>query len=124
DYVYDLLNRVSTVTAYDDTLLTGPKPTRYYYNPAGAIDSVVDPRSVKRSWAHDAADRDTMMTDEVGNTERRHFNRAGLLDTLTTRIGHIIAHTYDAAGRLIQTTYPANTYPPGASIPGDTIVRS
>src|SRR5439155_13695288 len=38
--------------------------------------------------------------------------------------GHVIRHTHDAAGRLIQTTYPASTFMQGTSIAGDTVVRT
>lgn len=64
------------------------------------------------------------MKDDLGNTEFNYFNAAGLLDSTRTRDGHVIRHTYDAAGQLTQTIYPANTNMGNSSVPGDTIVRS
>ena len=123
DYAYDLLNRIDTVKVYDDTLLNGPKLTQYFYSPTGTIDTVLDPRLVMRRWTYDAADRPITMIDDMGNTEYRYFNRGGLLDSLKTRLSHVIKNTYDAAGRLRQTTYPARSYL-GKTMAGDTIVRS
>ena len=118
-YVYDLLNRVDTVTVYDDTLLNGPKPTAYRYTGTGLLDHIQDVRGVSRTWQYDAADRMILEVDELANSIQTYFNLAGLVDSTRTRKGHVIRHTYDAAGRLTQTIYPAN-----GSVPGDTIVRT
>lgn len=125
DYGYDVLNRTTLVSVLDSVLYD----TRYHYSSAGAIDSVVAPRRVKRSWGYDAADRPTQMTDDAGNTAMTYYGRSGLVDSVRMRNGHVIRHRYDAAGRLIATTYPAavNTMPDSslsATLPGDSIVRT
>ncbi len=123
-YTYDKLNRVDTVTVYDDTLLNGPKKTRYRYTRTGLVDSLVDPRGVVRTWRYDAADRSIRETDDVGKHGYSYLSAAGLVDSTRTRNGHVIRHVYDAAGRLTQTIYPANTLMPNTSVPGDTILRA
>lgn len=124
DYSYDLFNRVDTVTVYDDAQLNGPKKARYRYTRTGQVESITDPRDVVRAWLYDAADRTVRETDDVGNHGFSYFNAAGLVDSTRTRNSHVIRHVYDAAGRLTQTIYPANTLMPNSSVPGDTIVRT
>lgn len=128
DYSYDLMNRIVTQTAYD------PQPSvwfasRFFYSLTGQIDSVFDPRGVKRAWTYDAGDRAVVMTDENGAIETRYFNRAGLLDSVRTRTSRVIRLHYDLAGRLLVTSYPQvlNSFSlqgHDATIPGDSIVRS
>ncbi len=125
DYYYSLLNAVDTVVVYDDTLLNGAKITRYHYTKSGVVDSVIDvSRTVRRSWRYDAADRPLSMKDDLGNADSNYFSAAGLLDSTRTRDGHVIRHTYNAAGQLTQTIYPASTVMPNSSVPGDTILRT
>jgi YD repeat-containing protein len=120
-YAYDVPNRVDSVSVYESV---GPLWTHYYYNAMGTIDSVVDPRRVKRSWRYDAAGRPIWMTDDVGNNEYRLFNHAGFLDSLQTRVGYMIRYTHDAAGRETQMMYPQNAFIAGTTVPGDTILRT
>ena len=106
-YIYDELNRVTKVRRYDgsDSLTT-----TYNYD-VDVITSIVDPRSVTRSWAYDAAGRDTLMTDAFGKKERKTFDKAGNLLTLQSRYyegtGNKIEYLYDAAGRLTKMKWPA-----------------
>ena len=124
DYAFDKLNRVDTVTVYDDTLLNGTNRTLYHYTPTGLVDSTKDQRGVIRKWRFDAADRVIRETDDVGNNASTYYNAAGLPDSTRTRDGHTIVNTYDPAGRLTKTIYPANSVVPNSSVPGDTITRT
>jgi len=124
DYGYDRLNRIDTVTVYDDTLLNGTNRTFYHYTSTGMVDSVKDQRGVVRKWAFDAADRTIRATDDLGNSSYTYYNPAGLADSTQTRAGHTIMNTYDPAGRLTQTIYPTNNFMAHAPVAGDTIVRS
>ncbi|MGH7645339.1 MAG: RHS repeat-associated core domain-containing protein, partial [Gemmatimonadales bacterium] len=123
EHFYDLLNRDTAVVVYDAVGLK----TRYVYTPTGAVKSVIDPRAVTRSWAYDAGERPATMTDDLAVTETRHFGSSGLLDSLRTRLGHVIRHRYDAAGRQTATIYPAYnntfTFPSGHDlvVPGDSL---
>ena len=116
DYGYDVLNRTDTVSVYESV---GPLRTRYYYNTMGVIDSVVDPRGVKRSWQYDAAARPIHMTDDLGHSDSSKYNRAGLIDTLYTRKGHFVYYSYDAAGRLTRLFHLG-----AAPAPADSILRT
>lgn len=49
------------------------------------------------------------MRDEFGKVEYRYFNRAGLLDSLKTRKGELVVHTYDPTGQLMRTAFPQDT---------------
>ena len=124
DYGYDALNRINAVTQ-------GGYTTQYHYSRTGMVDSILDPRGVKRSWAYDAAERDTAMVDDWGKVERRYFSSSGLLDAVRTRDSsatapHVVRHTYDAAGRLMSTATtgfadPRSACCSSAYIPADTI---
>ncbi len=102
DYGYDAMGQVAGVTE-------GGLTTQYRYTRTGSVDTILDPRSVLRSWRYDAADRDTALIDDWGRTERRYFGPSGLLDSIRTRDSstsapqHIIRYSYDNAGRLTTT---------------------
>jgi YD repeat-containing protein len=104
DYGYDLLNRLLQVTTYQGM---SPLIERYFYSSSGQIDSVLDPRNVRRAWGYDAADRPIYMWDDAQGEERRYYGRSGLLDSIRTRAGHLIRYRYDNLGRLTATVYPA-----------------
>lgn len=81
--------------------------------------AVADPRSVMRTWAFDAAGRDTLETDDFSHTEHRWYGPSGLLDSTLTRDSVMIRRTYDAAGRLAQIRFPARDT--GSLARGDTL---
>ena len=85
--------------------------------------SLVDPRGVTRSWAYDAADRDTSMTDDYGHTEHEWYDPAGLLDSALTRLQVRVRRTYDAAGRRVRLAYDA-VQDSSVTVPGDTATYS
>ncbi|MBI4502416.1 MAG: RHS repeat-associated core domain-containing protein [Gemmatimonadetes bacterium] len=121
DYGYDLLNRLTSSTIHDGTSLS----TSYRYTRTGGDSIVQDPRGVTRSWQYDAGDRQTVLSAN-GYSETRYFGPSGLVDSVLTRNGYKIRHTYDADGRLTQTTYPDATITAGTTytIPGNTINRT
>ncbi|MGH9259356.1 MAG: hypothetical protein ACRD08_05560, partial [Acidimicrobiales bacterium] len=123
----DLLNRDTAVVVYDSVGLK----TRYLYTLTGAVKSVIDPRTVTRAWAYDAAERPTTMTDDLAVTETRYFGPSGLLDSVRTRAADLVRHRYDAAGRPTATIYPAhaNAFPApdqnqSYTVPGDSVAWS
>ena len=125
DYVYDVLNRVTAVKVFDTDTFT----TRYAYSPTSTIDTVFDPRNVRRVWIYGAADQVTHMIDDVSDSARYFHGKAGLLDSVLTRSGLLIKQRYDAAGRLLATAYPGRFHDFGgvdhdATIAGDSIIRT
>jgi len=121
-YAYDSLNRPRSVSVTDPGTLT----TRYFYSLNSAVDSVLDPRSVKRSWDYDAADRSVSLRDEAQVADQRFLNRAGLLDSMVTRNANLIRYRYDAAGQVTATIYPRRGYegfgyPATDTVPGDSL---
>lgn len=127
-YDHDSLNRVTAVHVPEAALSGAVLTTAYNYSPTGQLLSVVDPRGVTTSWTYDAADRAVQTTDEAGKVETRYYGPSGLLDTLQTRrgvvAGYVITFAYDAAGQLLRTIYPTDSYLANTSIPGDTVIRA
>ena len=138
-YGYNSYTQVSTVTnAVADV-------TQYYWRPVGVADSIAQigsgserrstrftydddlnrlsltdlRRGVTRSWAYDAAGRDTSETDDYGYSERRFYGRSGLVDSVRTRATDVIRRTYDAAGRLTQIRFANRAS--GDAARGDTV---
>jgi RHS repeat-associated protein len=126
DHAYDVMNQDTAVTVWDGGQAF---TTRYSYAVTGQILQVLDPRNVSRSWNYDYAGRPVVMFGEDSAGETRWFGPSGLLDSVRTRNGHVIRHTYDPNGQLLRTTYPAaaNTFNIAnhdATIPGDSILRT
>jgi RHS repeat-associated protein len=124
EYAYDPLNRPTSAAAYDPGAFT----TLYSYNKVGAVDSVMDPRHVKRKWTYDAAGRPSAMRDDLGVTETPYFGPSGLVDSVRTRMGEVIRHRFDAAGQETALIYPAHpnlfSLPQGVhdyTVPGDSL---
>lgn len=124
EYAYDPLNRPTSAAAYDPGALT----TLYSYNKVGAVDSVMDPRHVKRRWFFDAAGRPSAMRDDLGATETSYFGPGGLVDSVRTRVGDLLRHRFDASGHRTALIYPAHSnrfsLPDSAHdyvVPGDSI---
>lgn len=134
DYGYDVLNQMDTVGRYDSTQagVVAIYRTQYFHTANGAIDSVIDPRGVLRSWTFDNADRPITMLDDAGATATYFYDPAGLMDSTKTRAGLMIRHTYDAASRATKTAFPLATDSIHAingslyfvNLPGDSIRRT
>ena len=141
-YGYNSYTQVSAVTnAVADV-------TQYYWRPVGVADSIAQigsgserrstrftydddlnrlsltdlRRGVTRSWAYDAAGRDTSETDDYGYSERRFYGRSGLVDSVRTRATDMVRRTYDAAGRLTQIRFANRAS--GDAARGDTLTYS
>lgn len=118
--------------------------TQYFWRPIGVVDSVVqigsgserrfaqftyddglnrlsvtDLRGVTRSWAYDAAGRDTSETDDYWYSERRFYGPSGLIDSVRSRATDTIRRNYDAAGRLTQIRFGNRAS--GDAARGDTV---
>ena len=124
DYVYNKLNWTTQVQVFETYPTSTTLVTQYTYDRVGSLVSVVDQRNVTRRYAYDAAEQPVSMTDDVGNLERRYFGPSGLLDSVRTRLGHVIKNSFDPAGRHTKTVYPANTFSQGTVVPGDSILKT
>lgn len=119
-YRYDDLNRIIAVGRFSSP--TDSLVTRYNYN-VDVLESVVDPRSVKRTYEYDQLGRVTAEFDEDSVGEYRSLNLAGLPESITTRNGHTITMTYDGAGRLTKRKWPArsqSSFTTNVTVPADS----
>jgi len=115
ELVYDQINRIQQVLQHVEGIDSGyttPLTSTYNWG-AEALSSVVDPRSVPRSYGYDAALRPKTETDDYGYAETRFFNRAGLVDSVHPRAytpgdPQTVRHTYDAAARELKVAWPAH----------------
>lgn len=109
EYGHNVLNWPTSVIQHLEDQNAGPplQVARYYFNVGGALDSLLDPRGVRRSWSYDMADRQIAMTDDYGHTETLYLNRAGAPDSVRTRSGNLLRYSYDAAGRATTARWPA-----------------
>ncbi len=98
--------------------------TRYGYSMSGTVDSILDPRNVKRKYLHDARLQVAREQDEAGAQQLFYYNRNGLLDSIRTRTGFVTRYRYDSLGRRTALIFPqrASTFPgDGTLIPGDSL---
>lgn len=127
DFVYDVLNRMTkdivhrelagttNATLYPaDSGISTPDTTIYTYT-RDNLTQVRDPRGVIRSYGYRYSDRITE-TDDYGNIDSTWYNASGLIDARRLRTGQVIRNSYDVAGRLLWTTWPARD-----SSPMDTV---
>ena len=118
EFVYDQLNRLTQskqhVEAFDSGY-AGPLVTTQTF----AIDvlySISDPRGVTRSYVYDAADRVVAENNDYSAAESTWYNRAGLVDSVRSRLGLVRRNVWDAGGRLSKLAWPARSPLPKDSI--------
>jgi RHS repeat-associated protein len=124
-YVYDALDRVTSTIQHveqagnsgfpADSGYTGALTTTSHYN-IDVLDQVTDPRGVIRTFQYDAANRQIGETDELGKTETRAFDQAGLLLSAILRTGDTVRYAYDAAGRKTKTAWGGRDNLPADSV--------
>ncbi len=152
NYVYDALNR--TVRSYQHTPVRTPPFTvtqscqanqllcadsTWPFSPAlpdslgsiyklGAmtLDTVIDPRNVKRAFGYDAQGRQRIEQDEFGYQKIAFYDRAGLLDSILTRDSIKVRFKYDTIGRRTFMSFPQRASPFTSSgdqtvVLGDTV---
>ena len=118
EYVYDAINRVTQTRQHveqagtpaslypADPDFTSALTTSFLYD-VDVLTVVTDPRTVSRRYSYDLADRQITETDDYSKTISRWFSPAGLLDSVRSRMGRVVRHVYDPAGRKIKTAWPA-----------------
>jgi len=87
--------------------MTAPLLTKYRYTSSGTVDSILDPRNVKRKYVYDARLNVERERDEFNHDKIAYYNVNGLLDSVKTRVGHVTKYSYDAIGRRTAMFYPA-----------------
>ena len=116
---------VDSTVAFNPTLLPNPHVTRYGYNANGALDTIIDPRGMRRTFSHDARELQWQATDDYGQSQTATFSPSGAPDFTISRRGIRVNSYYDAAGRHTSMAYPAVPSPDPsfapATIAGDSI---
>jgi RHS repeat-associated protein len=139
--VFDALNRMISHTV--PRQVPGPSPTpapinlitHYYYNPAGTIDHVTDPRGKVTSFQYNPSDEKTRMTYHDGSYQQWVWDNAHNLASRTTVNGETQSFTYDNRNRKTGMSWSNNAdsatftyYDDGrlniASNPNSTVTRS
>jgi YD repeat-containing protein len=157
---YDAMNRLDTLVQYttaqanplvaapladcDATQVTCSDVTPAAFSPALPaqlvtvfgyngldLDTVIDPRGVRRTYKHDGRGLQWQEKDEFTNTGSATFDPQGNAKVVTSRGGQAVQHTYDALGRELSVAYPAVSHASGChptpscvtalTVPGDNI---
>jgi RHS repeat-associated protein len=113
-YTYDVMDRATVVTHEGPVLGTNPDQTTTMttqYDPEGLALNVsrtaTGAHSLQTATVYDAAER--ALTDSAvnGTVTQRTFDKAGNVDSLTTRRGYLITATYDALNRVLSRIVPS-----------------
>ncbi|MGH7427379.1 MAG: hypothetical protein ACREJ4_03315, partial [Candidatus Methylomirabilaceae bacterium] len=111
EFVYDPLNRVLQSKQHVEPFDSGyaaPLVTWQYFG-IDVLDSISDPRSVVRRYVYDAANRRTTEKNDYGVAEVTFYNRAGLVDSVVSRLGLTTRYVWDAGGQLTKKAWPARS---------------
>jgi RHS repeat-associated protein len=103
-------------------VLSGYYNTEIYPGPAG-MDSIIDPRGVKRSYRYSALGSLRRETDDYDAHHYTYVNAAGLPDSAVTRKGDRIRYYYDYLGRRIGMAFSQKSYTSHV-VPGDSVVNT
>jgi RHS repeat-associated protein len=85
------------------------------------LDTVADPRNVRRDYRYDARSMMTRERDDYGIAMLSFRGKSGLLDSTRFRTGFVTWNTYDAAGRRLVQFFPSIGYDGHGTVPGDSI---
>ncbi len=102
------------------TVLPATLGSRKRYG-AVTLDTILDPRNVRRDYAYDARGLVTRERDDFGVPLQSNYDEAGLLLSSVLRSGATTTYAYDLAGRRTLMRFPQVVYNNGAIIPGDSI---
>jgi RHS repeat-associated protein len=143
-YAYDQSNRLTT-RGYDDGLadtfgydpahrLTSADSARYQtqvdrsYDADGRLIGETQTQAGVGSWAvgyaYDAANRQTAVVYPDGSRAERDFDPRAQLSSVSFAGALVASRTWDAAGRLAQTTYGNGVVEDRAYTPGDHTVAT
>ncbi|MEI6657129.1 MAG: RHS repeat-associated core domain-containing protein [Planctomycetota bacterium] len=114
DYFYDNLGRKGSAIAPDPDGASGPlaRPvTLYGYDPAGNVTSVYRTSwgaklSIGETYAYDALDRRTTVTDGRGFSTVTAYDLAGNVTSVTDASRNVTGYTYDRLDRVVTETDP------------------
>ena len=114
DYFYDYLGRKGSEIAPDPDgtgTFDGRPVTVYGYDPAGNVTSVIrtslyQQLSIGESYAYDALDRRTTVTDGRGFSTVTAYDLAGNVTSVTDASGNVTRYAYDRLNRLVTETDP------------------
>jgi RHS repeat-associated protein len=101
-YTYDNANNLQTVT---DPL---GHQTKWFYDPAGNLDKVIDAKDKTTDYAYNAANQLTQVEAPDLTTTDYQFDPNGNVSSRTDAEGHITIYEYDHANRLEKVTAPLN----------------
>lgn len=108
-YEYDAVNRLRFVREHLEEIpgsgFSSPLETEYTYG-TDLLDSIFDPRNVRRTYRYDAAGRLIAEGDEAGVEETYSLDAGGLVTSAVNRRGATITNAYDLVGRRIKTIWP------------------
>ena len=123
-YAYNALGLVTEITdplgqqaliSYDKLgnieMLTGPDGaiTRYAYECSGRLLSTTDPRGTKTAYEYDDVSNITAVTTHESTTTYE-YDLGGNVTAMTDAEGRTVRFEYDAAGNLLKTIYPDETF--------------
>ena len=100
-YTYDVMNRLTKITAPD--LST----TQFGYDTRGRRISVTDANGKVTSYGYDDADRLTSVTDAGGNLTIYGYDTENNMVDITDAASHQTGFAYDSLGRVTQVTFPS-----------------
>lgn len=124
------LSCADTVPSTFVPALSGSLVTRYVYG-ASELDTIVDPRAVKRAFSADLRGLPRQETDEFGNPRTATHDRGGLLTSSISRSNVTVRYRYDVVGRRTAMIFPLQDYSAGCQpspacttalqVPGDSL---
>jgi YD repeat-containing protein len=88
---------VGLLQEYDPPGIPGSKPTKYFLNLDGQLDSIVRPDSVTISWAYDSAGRTTGISFDRGTMTFGYSSTTGNLIKIRAPTGDSLVFTYDGS---------------------------
>jgi RHS repeat-associated protein len=92
----------------------------------GSVDSVLDPRGVRRVFRYDPRGSNRFEEDDYRRNTKTYAGTSGRVDSVLARTNLTTRYRYDDNGRLESLIYPLVPHIPGATfsrvVPGDTIV--
>src|SRR5208282_1137183 len=100
-YAYDSMNRLTKITAPDQTY------TQFAYDYRGRRISVTDANGKTTAYQYDDADRLLAVTDAAQNSTIYGYDTENNMVGITDAANHQTAFAYDALGRVTQVTFPS-----------------
>jgi RHS repeat-associated protein len=100
-YTYDVMNRLTRITAPDQTY------TQFAYDNRGRRISVTDANGRTTAYQYDDADRLVAVTDAAQNSTVYGYDTENNMVGITDAASHQTAFAYDALGRVTQVTFPS-----------------